>query len=142
MDFARLRVEDVDELGLTSDFRDITLNIANNITPEKVLGTIGSKFINFGNFEASLEATALFTSPDVIQKILANETLSMDFIVENGDGVMSIDIPSLTLGGGAREFPENESLFRVSLAPNAFQDDRLNTSIGISLIPVPLPRVE
>ena len=51
---------------------------------------------------------------------------------------MGVDIPSMTLGGGDREFPVNESVL-INTTAQAFGDPVLNTSIGISIIPVPLP---
>lgn len=137
-DIARLRITNVDESGLTTDFKSLTLTMNNNVTPEKVLGTLGAKFINTGNFNVDLEAQLLFTNGDVIDAIRANTTVTMDFILKNDDGVISLDIPSLTLGGGDREFPVNESVL-INLTGEAFQDENLNTSIGVSLFPIPLP---
>ena len=38
-DFARLRITETDETGLTTDFKSLTLSLKNQVTPEKVLGT-------------------------------------------------------------------------------------------------------
>lgn len=137
-DIARLRITDVDETGLTTDFKSITLTLGNEVSPEKVLGQLGAKFINTGNFIVDLEAQLLFTNADVIDRIRDNTTVTMDFIVKNDDGVISIDLPSLTLGGGDREFPINESVL-INTTAQTFGDPTLNTSIGITIIPVPLP---
>lgn len=137
-DIARLRITDVDEAGLTTDFKSLTLNINNNVSPEKVLGRLGARFLNTGNFEIDIEAQLLFTNPLVVNAIRDNQTLTMDFVLKNDDGVIGIDIPSMTLGGGDREFPVNESVL-INTTAQAFGDPVLNTSIGISIIPVPLP---
>lgn len=137
-DIARLRITDVDETGLTTDFKSLTLTLNNNVTPEKVLGTLGAKYLNTGNFEVDVEAQLVFTESAVIDRIKANTTVTMDFIVKNDDGVVAVDLPSVTLGGGDREFPVNESVL-VNTTAQAFQDDTLGTSIGVSILPVPLP---
>ena len=137
-DIARLRITQVDELGITTDFKSLTLNLSNNVSPEKVVGQLGAKYVNFGNFEVGLEAQLIFSDQVVIDKIRDNETVTMDFVLKNGDGVIAIDIPSMTLGGGAREFPRNESVL-INTTCEAFRDSILGSSLGVSIIPVPLP---
>jgi hypothetical protein len=133
-DFARLRITDVDETGLTTDLTEMTATLNNNVTPEKVLGFLGGRFLNFGNFEVDIETVALFSSPNVIARIRGNTTVTMDWIVENDDGVIATDIPSMTLGNGGRDLPVNESV-KVNLTGQAFLDPILGTSIGVSIIP-------
>lgn len=134
-DIARLRVTGVDESGLTTDFKSLTLTIANNVTPEKVLGLLGARFLNFGTFEVSLETSVLFTSPAVIAAIRANTTVALDALLRNNDGGVFIDIPNMTLGDGAREFPANETVL-ASLSGQAFGDSRFNISMSMSTFPV------
>lgn len=137
-DIARLRVTEVDEDGITTDFKSIDLSLTNNVTPEKVLGVLGAKFMNAGNFGVSMTAQLVFTNSQVINKIRSNETVTMDFIMKNDNGTIAVDIPSLTLGNGSFNFPENESIL-VDISGTAFRDPVLNTSIGISVSPVPVP---
>lgn len=137
-DFARLRVTEADEDGITTDFKNFTLTLANNASGEKVLGQLGPKFLNVGNFEASFEAELLFTNSLVIDKIRGNETVTMEVVLKNDDGVVAFDFPSLTLSGGSTGFPRDESV-TISVTGQTFADPTLNTSIGVSLFPVPLP---
>ncbi len=134
-DIVRLRITEADEDGLTTDFKSITLTLNNNVTPEKVLGTLGAKFLNTGNFEVDIEAQLVFTEGLVVNKIRDNETVTMDFIIKNDDGAIAVDVPSMTLGGGGKEFPINESVL-INTTSEAFQDATLNTSIGVSIFPV------
>ncbi len=133
-DIARLRITDADETGLTTDFKSLTLTLNNNVSPEKVLGTLGAKFINSGNFEVDVEAQLIFTEGLVVDRIRDNTTVTMDFVVRNGDGAIAVDLPSMTLGGGGRDFPVNESVL-INTTAQAFQDPTLGTSIGISIFP-------
>lgn len=135
----RLRVLNDDDSGLADCFKDVSLTIDNLVTPEKCLGTLGATFINYGNMEVSLSATALFTDQDLLPAIRNNKTLTMDFAMANEDGIVNIDIPSMTIGGGSKGFPVNESV-TIDLEINSFQDNNFNTSIGVSIIPVPITK--
>lgn len=136
-DIGRLRIQDTDESGLTTDFKSITLTLNNNVSPEKVLGTLGAAYMNTGNFEVNFESQLVFTNSDVVDRIRDNTTVTMDFVLTNDNGVIAVDIPSMTIGGGGKDFPINESVL-INTTAVAFKDDTLGTSIGISIIPVPL----
>jgi len=133
-DLARLRVALVDETGLTSDFKSLTVTLNNNVSPEKILGKLGAKFVNAGNFDVNVESQALFTDARIAAAVRDFTTLTMDFAVVNDNGGIYYDIPSLTLGGGDREFPIDESIL-INLNGEAFSDPVLNTSISMSLFP-------
>lgn len=133
-DFARLRIQDLDETGLTTDITEITATFLNNVTPEKVLGVLGARFLNFGNFLLDIEMTALFSSPLVLARIRSNTRVTLDWILQNDNGAIGVDIPSATLGGGARDLPRNESV-KINLTGESFKDPTLETSVGISIIP-------
>lgn len=133
-DIARLRVTDTDESGLSTDFKSLSLTLNNNVSPEKVLGTLGAAFVNTGNFDVDLEAQLVFTNGEVIDRIRANTTVTMDFVINNDDGAIAVDIPAMTLGDGSREFPVNESVL-INLTCTAFKDPTLDTSIGVSTFP-------
>jgi hypothetical protein len=134
-DILRLRVTAIDETGLTTDFKDCKLTLKNNVSPEKVLGTLGARYMNTGNFEVDLEGSILFTEGNVIDAIRANTEVTADFIVKNADGAIAVDIPAMTLGDGSPELPVNESV-RLKLTGAAHQHSTLGTSIGVSLFPV------
>lgn len=133
-DVLRLRVQKVDESGITTCFKSVTLTLGNEVSPEKCIGTLGAVFMNQGLFTVDLEGEILFTDPDVATAIRNNETVTMDTLLRNDDGAISVDLPSLTLGDGALGFPVNESV-TMSLSGEAFQDSFFGTSIGISLFP-------
>jgi len=135
IDCFRLGITDVDETGLTTDFKDITALISNNVTPEKVLCVSGARFMNNGNFDLNVTGEALFTSPLVINRIKNNTTVTMDWLVKNDDGACSVDVPSAVIKDGAKTFPINESV-RFAFDVEAFVDSMFLTSIGVSFFPV------
>ena len=140
-DIARLRIADLDEEGLTTDFKSLTFNINNNVSPEKVLRCLGARYMNAGSFDISIETQCLFTNPQVLDAIRNNAPVSMDFILANNDGVLGFDIPGMTMGDGGREYPENESVL-INFTCETFEDDVFKSSFSFSTIPVPLPTPE
>lgn len=134
-DLARLRVQDVDEDGLSTDFKSATFTLTNNVTGEKVLGTLGPKYLNLGDIQADVENQMLFSNPDVIERIRCNKTVGFDWVLRNGDGGVAFDLPTGTLGGGGREYPANASVL-ISDTFAAYQDDDEGFTCGMSFFPV------
>lgn len=135
-DIARLRITQVDETGLTTDFKSFSLTLLNNVAGEKVLAQLGAKYMNTGNFEVTADGQILFTNSDVVSAIRNNTTVTMDFILAgDNDGAIAVDIPSMTLGGGGKDFPVNESVL-LNTTGTAFKDGTLDTSLGVSLFAI------
>lgn len=133
-DIARLVVAKTDETGIGTDFKACKLTIKNNVGGEKVLGTLGSKYMTFGNFDVDLDATVLFDDSRLPLAMQENTTVGMWFGLRNDDGGMVCDIPSMTIDGGGKDFPENEAV-TIALNGKAHQDATLGYSLGISLFP-------
>lgn len=133
-DIARLRVTEVDETGITTDFKALTFALNNNVSGEKVLGQLGPKYLNYGDFEVDMDANLIFTNSAVITAIRNNRTISMDFLVRNSDGAIYTDVPSMTLDDGGKEFPANESV-NIKVKGMAHQDATFGHSVGISIFP-------
>ena len=133
-DIGRLRITEVDETGLTTCFKTLNLTLNNNVSPENCLGTLGASFLNIGNFDVDVEAQVVFSNSAVPAAIRNNTTVTLDFSIRNDDGGLFFDLPSITLGDGTKELPENESVL-INIPAQAFEDATLGTSIGISLFP-------
>lgn len=135
-DIARLRLDNIDNSGLSTDFKSLTLTLNNNVSGEKKLGTLGPAFMNIGLLNVDIEAQLIFTEAAVVEAIRCNTTVTMDFALSNSDGGLIVDIPNLTLAGGEKEYPENESVL-LNTTAQAFLDENSNYpySIGISLFP-------
>lgn len=134
-DLGRIRIDNLDGDGLTSFFTQLAVTIANGHGREKTLGCLGTTFINDGTFTPTFDGTIIFTDSAVIDAIRNNETVSYDTIMRDGDGVVGILMPALTLGNGAKQFQKNESV-KVSLTGAGHIDDTLQTSLCVSHIPV------
>lgn len=134
-DCFRLGVQDVDDTGLTTDFKSLNFAMLNNVTPEKVLCILGARFVNFGNFESSMTGAALFTNPEVTRRIRDNTTVTGGFGLRNDEGAFFIDLPSATLSSGGIEYPVNETV-RIDLTLQSFVDPLFGTSASASTFPV------
>ncbi|MEJ7831343.1 MAG: phage tail tube protein [Nocardioides sp.] len=134
-DIARLRAQDVDEAGLTTDFKSATFTLTNNVAGEKVIGRLGPKYLNVGNIEVDVETQVLFTNPDVIERIRCNRTIGLDWIMRNGDGGVAFDLPTGTLDGGGRELPANQSVL-LNGTFLAHEEDVHGYTMGMSFFPV------
>ncbi len=139
-DIARLRVQGVDETGLSTDFKTANLTLTNNVAGEKFIGHLGPKYLSAGNIEVDVETQMLFSNPDVPETIRCNRTIGFDTALRNGDGGFVIDLPAGTLNGGEREYPANQSvLLNGTFA--AHQSDDLDFTVGVSFFPVLPPQV-
>jgi hypothetical protein len=113
-------------------FKSLTLTILNNVSPEKCLGTLGATFVNAGLFEANLEGQMLFTNKSIVNAIRNNTTVTLQFIMLNEDGAIAVDMPELTLGGGGREFPVDQSVL-VNITGASFTSNTFGHDLGVSL---------
>jgi hypothetical protein len=134
-DIARLRAQDVDEAGLTTDFKSATFTLTNNVSAEKVIAMLGAKYLNAGNIEVDVESQVLFTNPDMIERIRCNRTIGLDWILRNGDGGVAFDLPTGTLDGGGREFPANQSVL-MNGTFMAHEENEHGYTLGVSFFPV------
>jgi hypothetical protein len=134
-DLARLRVQQADEAGLSTDFKSLTITIKNNSAGDKVLGKLGPKYVNAGNFEVDTESEQIFSNAEVIETIRCSRTVGLDTVLRNGDGGILIDLPSGTLSGGKRNIRENQSV-TINTPFAAHRDDTLGHTLGFSLFPV------
>jgi hypothetical protein len=134
-DLARLRMQEVDETGLTTDFKSLKLTLTNNVAGEKVLGRLGPKYLNAGNVEVDVDTQAIFTNRLIPARVRDNSTLGLDFAVRNDDGGAYFDLPAGTLDSGGREYPVNASVL-INTTFKSFEDPVLEHSFSCSLFPV------
>lgn len=134
VDFMRLRVTEYDEDAMTTYVKSMSVTIRNNVTPEKVLATLGGVFINAGLFDVEVNASVLFTSAAVLTAMRNNATATMEVGVRNDDGGFVLDIPAMTLEGGDKDFAINETI-KISMKTMAFQDPVLGSSASFSTFP-------
>lgn len=133
-DVARLRIQEVDETGLTTNFTNFSLALNNNIGRETAVGTLGAIFLPIGDFDVSLEGEIHFEDKAHLEAIRNNTTVGLDFALRNDDGGLVFDYPSMTLGGGGTTLNRNETV-KLALTGEAFKHDTLGFSFGITVLP-------
>lgn len=133
-DFARLRITKVDETGISTSFKSLTLTINNNATAEKVIGTLGAVDIPYGNFEVKGSTEVVFEDSDVIAAVRQNTTVAMDMVIFNDDGGVAIDIPAMTLGDSGKNLERNTTV-KLQIESDAFKDPTLGYSVGMTYFP-------
>lgn len=134
-DLIRLSIDDVDESGLMTDFDNLTLTMANGLSARKVMGKLKAAQINLGKLAVTTESTALFNDADVIERIRCDKQVSLRLPLWNDDGGIYFHVPKMTLEGGDRSYPENESV-TINSTGTAFNEDIDGSSIEISMFPV------
>lgn len=133
-DLMRLRISNVDETGISTDFTSIKVSFKNNVAPEKELGVLGAVLMNVGKFEVMVEAEVIFTNDQVIKAIHDNRTAAMDVAMRNGDFGALLDISSMTIDAGDRKLETNKSVL-ISTKATGFQDANLGMTAGLSVFP-------
>jgi hypothetical protein len=131
-DLMRLRISNVDETGISTDFTSIKLTVKNNVSPEKQLGTLGATKINVGKFEVMVEADLIFTSDDVIKAVHDNRIGTMDVAMRNGEFGFLLDIASMSIDDTGRKFETNKSVI-ISTKTTGFQDATLGYTMSGSV---------
>lgn len=137
-DFATLSIkaEDGTSIVAASDsvVQNLTVDINNNVTIKKALGSLGGVTYSLGNFTADIKATLYFNSSNAIVAVRDNDTVSICWCLNNEDGGYYFDIPSMTLGGGGRSFAANDTI-SVELSGMDFKDEFYGFSLGLTKFP-------
>lgn len=133
-DFVRISLANSDGTALAAYFKDLTINIANNVNPEKVLGVLGALVMNVGKLDISGTTEVLFNSFDVVNAVRDNDTVSLDWGLKNDEGALHFDIPSMTLGNGQKTYPRGEAI-KVGIDGMAFKDDFFGYVMSITKFP-------
>ena len=76
------------------------LTVTNNVSPIKVIGTMGAVSASFGNFEVTGNITALFTEVAAVQAVRNNADVGFYSICAQRNSGFVFDIPLLGLSGG------------------------------------------
>ena len=136
-DLARLRLTDLDDSGLTTDFRSLNVTIANNISPAKFLGKLGAQNFNIGLFFVDITTEVQFTDTAVVEAVRNNQTVTFDFAIENKEGMVIVDIPSLNISGGNKNLNVDDTI-SINLTGSATDNNDFDTSLHLSVIRVPM----
>lgn len=104
-DIGRIRlatVSNVDEApsALFAYVTEATININNNVTPNKAVGVLGAFDVTAGTFEVSGELTAYFSNVAATQAVRTNTDVTLDISFVKDNTALVIDLPLISLGDG------------------------------------------
>lgn len=93
---------------------EFTVNINNNVSPNKAIGTLGAFDVTAGQFNVEGSMEAYFADVTAVASIRNNDDITLDFAMAKGasgakSGVL-VDVPLITLGGGQVNVEQNEPI--------------------------------
>lgn len=130
----RVRLTGIDDSGLSTFLKDVTVTVNNNVSGENVLGVMGAAFTNIGNLEITMETETVMTDGAVLAAIRNNATVNFELAGVNGDGAIVVNIPAMTLGDGSKNLATGEKV-KVTVSGNAHEEESIGFMIGFSLFP-------
>ncbi len=139
-DVADIRLAFHDETEVTASFKSFKISMNNNLSGERKLGRMGAAKINVGRLDVGVDISAWFDSPAALLAARASETLQFWAALRNADGGHVWDVPSGSLDGPGKAFPENATVLQ-NLKLVAHQDRVLGYSVSLSRFPY-LPPAE
>lgn len=131
-DLQRLRIDDVDGNGVTSDFTMVKLSVNNNVSPEKQLGTLGAKIVNNGDHIETFEGDVIFTSPTVVNAVRTNVTCTFQALARNTDFGCMWDLQAMTLDKSPRKMERNKSV-KVGSTGSGHEHDKSGATGSLSM---------
>src|SRR3546814_19839657 len=84
-DIARLRLQDVDEAGLSTDFKTVNFTLTNNVAGEKVIAKLGPKYLTAGDIQVDIGGQMIFTNHDVTKSVRFNKTVGFGWVITHSE---------------------------------------------------------
>jgi hypothetical protein len=119
-DVSRVKLAVLDRTGVaapTSLFAfvtEFTININNNVSPNKAIGTLGAFDVTVGQFIVEGSMTALFADVAATSSIRNNDDVTFDFALARGatgaKAGVAVDIPLITLGDGRLDVEQDSPI--------------------------------
>ncbi len=93
---------------------EFTININNNVSPNKAISVLGAFDVTAGQFNVEGSMEAYFASVTAVSSIRNNDDITLDVAMVKGaagakSGVL-IDVPLITLGDGRLSVEQDESI--------------------------------
>jgi hypothetical protein len=139
-DFSRIKMAEVDESNeaptpLFAFVTEMTLNLNNNVSPNKAIGTLGSFDSTAGLFQVSGDLTAYFSNVSAISAVRNNSNITLDLaLVKDNSGIV-VDIPLITLSD-SRANVEQDSPITLPITKDAVSGSTIDPELNHTLLMV------
>lgn len=113
-DFYRIKLASVGtDASVTPLFAfatDLSIDIKNNVTPNKAVGVLGAFDTSAGTFEVDGSITAYFADIAGVQAVRNNADITLDFVLLKAQTGLLFDIPLLALGNGELDVKQDQAI--------------------------------
>ena len=143
-DFSRIKLAKIEGMNeaptpLFAFAQELTININNNVTPNKAVGVLGNFDVSAGTFTVGGSITAYFANIEAVTVVRENQNITLDVLAVKGEAGrkygFAIDLPLITLGD-ARPNVEQDQPITIPLEMNAASGAEISESLDHTLLMV------
>lgn len=106
----RVGIDEVDETGLSTYLKDVTLTINNNAGSEAVWGDLTATFGTYGNQTVESATEVVFENGDVLRAARDNRTIQLTLSEFNEDGTILFHQPTATFDEPSKNFERDNAV--------------------------------